>query len=189
MAYANQSVSIDEVLDAFAILLRKSVGFAADMVVEWNQDTRPDLTNTRDSLIWYRWIEEDPDIDSGAGRYGFKTEVTMEVNLTTRDTSDQAHRDLRITRRHLARRFLIINAIKGQMLFDNYSDRVGTQPPMPPQGNGVDVNVLSIGTMTIAKIPNAGRPRTEQGYIETKLAVTFPVVLKVTIDDLDELVG
>ena len=188
MATANQAVSIDQVMDAMAILLEKSTGFTSDRIIEWNWENRPIIDAGRPT-VWFRWISEEPDIDSGAGRYGFKTNVTLEINVTTRDMSDTAHRDKRLARAHIATRYLVINGVMGRMLHDNYDDRVGVNPPNPPQGNNVDVNVLSIGTMTMAKLPELSRPRPEQGYVESRIGVTFPVVLKVTTGDVALLIN
>jgi hypothetical protein len=182
--YANQSVALADVLDAFALLLRKATGLKERSVVEYYGDGRP-AVEADGHLVWFRWLQEDPDEESGAGRHGTKNEALVEVNLTTRGFKDGAARDRKLGRDHLARRSLIANALYGQILFDAYGDPQGAEPPKPPQ----DAAVLTIATMTAAKLPKPDRPRPEQGYIESRIGVRVPCVLRLTLDPVPDMEG
>lgn len=195
--YANQSVTVDEVLDAIQGLLVKATGLPERRVVEWYEDGRPGIEG-RETLCWFRWLSEEPDTQSGAGRHGTKTDLLVEVNLTTRTMKDTAGRDAKIGRTHLATRFLVVNALYGRMLHPAYDAPVDAQPPMPsvttrPSADDVDRRrtsraevtppVLTVGTMVSAKLPKPTHPRPEQGYIESRIGVLVPVVLRVTLND------
>lgn len=178
--YANQAVTIDQVLDSMAILLAAASGLRDRNVVEWSGDERK-MVDVPSPAIWFRWIDESIDAESGAGRHGMKNEALIEVIPSVRQFKDGAMRSKSITRTHLALRYLIVNAVAGRMLHDAYDAAVGTEPPMPSTG----ANLISqTGTMKIAKLPATDRPRPEQGYVETRIGVVVPCVLKVTLNDV-----
>jgi hypothetical protein len=167
---------MDQVLDAFQSLLEKSSGFAADRVIEWYDDNRPNVEKGND-IIWFRWTDESPDSESGAGRHGFRVSTMVEVNLVSRDTNQ---RSKRLGRRHLANRYLLINGIQGQMLFSGYKNRSGDFPPQPTN----PVTVLSASTMVIDKLPKTERDkRPESGFMTSKFGVRFDTVLPLIVND------
>jgi hypothetical protein len=173
---------MDEILDAFQILLEKSTGFATSRVIEWYGDTRPSA-EAGDDVVWFRWLDEDPDSDSGAGRHGFKVSTMIEVNLVTRNMGDQNQRSKRIGRAHLANRYKLLNGIQGRFLFDSYEDRIDEEPPKP-SGTALP---LSISTMVIDKLPKTDRDRPESGYLVSKFGVRFDIVFRLTLNDAPPL--
>jgi hypothetical protein len=185
--YANQSVAVSTLLDAVALLARRALGWSADRVVEDHFQRRNNLDAGR-SEVWYQLVERDPDTASGAGRYGTRTPVVVDLRLVTRGFEDRADRDKRLGREHWANQFLLENAFYGQMLFDLYEARVGAEPPKPPT-DGTATVLSAGGTMTMAKIPGWSKPRPEQGYLETQLLVEIPCVLRLTLDSAPALDG
>jgi hypothetical protein len=199
--YAEQSVTVEEVLDAINILLRKATGFDARRVIEWHHSERPSV-DIGPSIVWFRHVSRSFDEESGAVRYGTKCDLLLAVNLTTRDMTDGAQRDNRIGRSHLASLFQIENAIHGRMLHSSYEDRVDQEPPkptltklVPPADlknrrltrSDTDPYILTVGTMVITELPAHAKTRPEQGYIETSVGVKIPVVLRATVQDVPEL--
>lgn len=200
--YSNQSVKVEEVLDAMNLLLLAATGFDERNVIEWHYDNRPNV-DTGKSVVWFRHLNREFDTESGAGRHGTKTNLIIEINLTTRGFKDSNHKDKILMRRHLRDLFLIENAIYGQMLFESYEDADGEEPPKPIRRTAITsaeatqrrynltaapIMVLSSGgTMTLAELPAPTRPRPEQGYIESRIGVSVPVILRVTLNSIPEL--
>lgn len=178
-AFANQSVELEAVLDAVADLIGKAVALRARNVIEWYGEARPDAT-LPGPVVRYRWVDEDLDVDSGAGRHGTRDGIVFEVVVQTRGFKDGGQRDKKLGRDHLATRFLLVNAFAGRMLHSAYDAAVGDEPPKP----AADATLLSAGgTMQLVKLPAPDRPRPEQGQVETRLGIRVPCVLKVTLND------
>lgn len=177
--YANQSCTVADVLDALKAVLDATQVANARNVVEWNYHDRPSV-DAAGPLVWFRWVGRKPDVESGAGRHGTKCDVLVEVNLTTRAFRDAAQRDKRIMRTHLANQAKLENALYGRFLHTAYSTAAGDDPPMPTQ----DATALTVGTMTAADLPAPERPRPEEGYVEARIGVRVPCVLRVTLDDV-----
>lgn len=200
--YANQSVTTAEVLDAVNGLIIAATGFQDRRVIEWHYDNRPNLDHGG-TKIWFRHVKRSFDTESGAGRHGTKTNLTAEINVTTRGFPDGAQRDERLIRDHLALTLLIENAFYGRMLHQNYLPAEPGLPPQPsrktPLSDGeqssrryndpvAPIAVVSHGgTMTAAELPEPARPRPEQGYLESRIGVDIPVVLRVTDDPEPDL--
>lgn len=200
--FSNQSVKVEEVLDALRLLLIAATGFDDRNVIEWHYDRRPNV-DTGKSVIWFRHVKRTFDTDSGAGRAGTKCSLMLEINLTTRGFQDSNHKDKLLMRKHLTTQFLIENAVYGQMLFQEYDAAVGEEPPKPTRRTAITAaealsrrqNTASApimllsqgGTMTSAELPAPDRPRPEQGYIEARIGVNVPVLLRVTLDSIPEL--
>lgn len=199
--YANQSVAIDEILDAFQDLLEKAACMSSRNVVQWHKDSRPDLT-TGGSKIWYRFVNREFDDNMGPGRHGIRQTVIMEVNLTSRLFTDQAQKDRKIIRAHLNTQFLIENAFYFRFLYMNYLHGVGGKPPMPIMTGyndksrqqrrsgttGIPIGALSIAPMTAAQLPAPDKPRPEQGYLESRIGIAVPCVLRITSNPEPEFV-
>lgn len=203
---ANQSVTIDEVLDAVSGLLMAATGFQERAVIEWHRDQRPDLTMMQygSSVVWFRHVKRTNDTESGAGRHGMWTELDLEVNVTTRQMLDGDMRDREIIRSHLGLAYAIDNAYWGRMLHDHYAPAVGLDAPQPVRDKylsdtekslrrlnnpSVPSGVVSVGTMAAAELPAPDRPRAEQGYIESRIGIRIPIVLRLTLTpdpDLEE---
>lgn len=185
MAFANQSVAVDTLLDAVALLARKALNWTATRVVENHFGRRNNLDAGR-SEVWYQLVERQPDTASGAGRYGTKAGVVVDLRLVSRGFEDRADRDRRLGREHWANQYLLENAFYGRMLYDLYEDRVDAEPPMPPT-DGTATVLSAGGTMVMAKIPGWQKPRPEQGYLETQLLVEIPCILRLTLGDVPDL--
>lgn len=199
--YANQSVTVDEVLDALGLLIRKATGLTDRKVVEWYGNERPSLEGT-ETVCWFRWLEEGLEADAGSGRHGTPNNLLMEVNLRTRGFKDQAGKDKKVGRAHLAKVFQVVNALYGQMLFSAYDDPVGDEPPQPTIRTRMsadeverrrtsladeDARILTVADMRWGKLPKPNRPDAEQGTIETRIGVVVPVVLRTTINSAPPL--
>lgn len=199
--YAEQSVTVEEVLDALNSLLRKATTFDERRVIEWHHGDRPSVDIGK-PIVWFRHVSRTFDEESGAGRHGTKCDLLVAISLTTRDMTDGAQRDKRIGRSHLATLFQIENAIQGRMLHASYEDRIDQEPPKPTltkivsdadrearrlTRSDTSPPVLTIGTMVITELPAHAKTRPEQGYIETSVGVKIPVVLRATVQDAPEL--
>lgn len=180
--YPAQYATIDQVLDGLAACLKAATGYTDRNVVEWNHEARPDVTATV-PFIWYRWVgEEYPNPDSGAGRAGMPIDVQIEVRVCTRSFRDRGAYDRQLARQHLALVYIVKNAMIGRFLYSAYDAAVGGDAPMPTQAASV---ISHRGTMFPTSIPapdHTARP--EQGYIETRISLTVPTVLKVTLNDV-----
>lgn len=192
--FANQSVYIDEILDAFQSLLEKALGWSSDRVIEYHHPNRPNVDPGR-MIVWYGFVNRQFDTESGAGRYGTRSNVTMAVHLTTRLFTDSNMKDKRLIRKHLNAQLAIENAFYGQMLFPAYQDRRDNEPPAPVPPDiseqdiqdrltGVDgapISVLTVATMTAAELPAPERVRPEQGYFDASMGISVPCVLRITV--------
>lgn len=202
--YAGQSVTIDEILDAMAALLKAATLYNPRYIIEWHSQQRPSVDANAGSIIWFRYVDREMDLDAGGGaaRAGTKSTMLMEVNVTTRAFTDGSQRDTRLMRKHLTTRFLIENAFWGQMLFDSYADAIGSEPPKPNRRTQISEDervsrrlgettanpfVVSIAPMVSAKLPAPEHSRPEQGYLESRIGIAIPVVLRVTLDAAPEL--
>jgi hypothetical protein len=201
--FSNQSVTPEEVLDAFQDLLGKATGFADRRVVEWHGGGRPEI-DLGQSVVWFCHRSRRLDAASGAGRNGTRCDLVIEVNLTTRNFGDGSQRDKVIGRRHLGTQFLIENAFHNRMLHPAY-DAIpadSAEPPKPsalrrPPPDDVEARrltraetpppILTVATMVAEAIDAPDKTRPEQGYVETKIRITVPVVLRVTLKDAPDL--
>lgn len=207
--YANQSVTLVELLDALKANIQAATRLGDEAVVEWHAAGRPDAnipSSRLSTYVWFRYVDGEVDNDSGAGRYGLPCTCQFEVNIVTRGFEGKAQTDRKLMRRHLAFRLLLENAFYGRMLFDSYDlvdiDGGDLNPPQTTYTTrftdvdiqdrregaaGVVPGILSIAPMSVAKLPAAERPRPEQGQIETRLGVAIQTVLRVTLDDIATL--
>jgi hypothetical protein len=177
--HATQSFDFADVLDAFQGLLEKATGFPARRVVEWYGDGRPNV-DANGPVVWWRWLGEDIDAESGAGRHGMRDGLTVEANVVTRVMADGNHRDRLLGRAHLATVYLVVNALAGRTLHATYLDVAGDEPPMPEP----EADLLTVGTMMVVSLPKPDRPRPEQGCVETRVGIKIPCVLRVTLNDV-----
>lgn len=181
---ANQSQTVDAILDAFQAMLEAATGFQSRRVVEWNgSGGRSASVEAAGAVVWFRWLTEELDGDSGAGRYGTRENVTVEVSVTTRGMKDGSQRDKKLARAHLAIRYLVVNAASGRVLYSAYDAAADGEPPMPA-ADGHDL--ISIAPMKVVKLPAYDRPRPEQGFVETRVGIEVPCVLRVTLNDVPE---
>lgn len=192
--FASQSVYVNEVLDAFQSLLEKALGWSEDRVIEWHDPSRSASVDKGRSIVWFGFVNRQLDDQSGAGRWGTRQAVLMEVNLTSRLFGDSVQKDKRLVRKHINSLLQIENAFYGQMLFPSYQDRDGDEPPVPvsviitdqdrqDRINGVSgapIACLTVATMTAAELPKPERPRPEQGYLTTRIGIAVPCVLRIT---------
>lgn len=192
-------MTITEVMDAFHSLLTKALGWASSRVVEWHSDKRPITPDPGRSIVWFRFVDRKFDTEAGPGRHGIREEVTIEINLATRQFGDSAQKDKRLIRKHIATQLLLENAIFYRELFAEYSAREGLEPPKPvPQQWGDAERLarrqgtaspyrLTVAPMYMAQLPAPERPRPEQGYLEARLGVAVPCVLRVTLNDAQDI--
>lgn len=202
--FASQSVTVDELLDAVFALLQAATGFTDRQIIEWHSDQQYKLDNSggRGSLIWFRYLSMTPNINSGASRYGFKTDFVVEVNLITRSNADGTQTDKLLGRKHIGLVARIVNATMGRMLFDSYAaydaETNGLEPPMTTytvamtwqqrqdRAGGVEgavPRVLSVAEMASAELPPYQHNMPAEGRIQTRLSISIPVVLRLTLND------
>lgn len=199
-AYAEQSSTISEVMDAFSGLLAKALGWAASRVVEWHSEKRPITPDPGRSIVWFRFVTRRNDSqEAGPGRHGIREEVILEVNLATRMFGDGAQKDKRLVRKHIAMQLLIENAVVFRELFKEYSAREGLEPPKPVAQQWGDQERLArragtagpyrltVAPMCASELPAPERPRPEQGYFESRIGVSVPCVLRVTLNEAQEI--
>jgi hypothetical protein len=199
--YANQSVTLTELLDAITGLIRAATLLPAEAVIEYHGPTRPDVdlsSANRSTIVWFKYVDAVVDNDTGANRHALPANQRFEINVLTRGFQDGAMRDKILGRKHLAFRILLENAFFGMILHDQYDNAVGSEPPKPAnqapfnkneadqrrQGvAGVGPRTLSIATMTCESLPAMDRPRPEQGCVETRIGVGIKTILRVTLDE------
>ncbi len=204
--YANQSVTLAELLDALTGLIRAATLLNAEAVIEWHNQGRPnanEVPTTNSTYVWFRFLEAEVNNESGANRHGLTTVCKFEVNVVTRGFQDKNQSDKKLGRKHLAVRLLLENALFGRMLHAAYDDAIAPEPPqttyttIPTPQQEEDrregaltsvLRILSLATITCEKLPAMDRPRPEAGQVETRIGIGIKTVLRVTLNDIEELV-
>lgn len=178
---ATQGYTIQQILTAFESYLQVVTQLEARYIVLWNFSGRPSIEG-RDNLVWYRPFSSPIDKSTGPVRFGNKIDCIMEVNLNTRSFADGSQRDIRRFALHYDLVFKLLSAFQGLSLFPL---TVVTAPIsgtwMPPSPAAPNIPPISVEPMLVDILPPIDKDQYEEGTLTTRLKVTIPCVLALTI--------
>ncbi len=133
MPAANQSSTLNSLMDAVQSVLQFETGLASDYVVE-NYDDVPQPRG-EPYAVYFRLVDESPFLHPGAGRIGSPSFLILETTLFTRLSLDVAGSD-ELWSRDTGRGALIMretirNALVGHNLFASYDANSGLATGVP----------------------------------------------------------
>lgn len=181
MPTATQGVKPQQLIDAFAKLLQRATGLPDNFIILWCEPGRPNPEG-QEVIVWFRPAGEKIDADGGAVRYGNKFTPGFEVNLTTRYFGDGSQRDTYKLPPHFVYRWQLIDAIQNENLFPDYVAL--TDPPPAVWAMPVPVTgavPLTTGTMLVGDINGEVKDQYEEGSLTTKIPVSVPAVLALSL--------